>query len=261
MRRRLHPGSRAFAVVLVSSGFLQALLADEAAVRLDLDAALGRYERLFAQSFELPFKSTEISAFITRMVAEATQKSVGFPLQVNVSHFTYTRQGKTRAIAAHLADLPPQQKAQMEQQANQLLAGTDAARILQGIAFDALQEGISYLQTERKDCQVKQETAETADVMVLGAKQQIMPGLELRESWFRLDRKAKTITGINFVFTNGANMLVRLRYRDLALPGGTPVPVPAEMLIKQNALETVDGQKLPSKITVQYCTCTLKPAP
>jgi hypothetical protein len=236
--------------------------ADEKTVRQELDASLKRYETLFQQSFSLPVKSQEVSALISQQVLAAT-KAMGFPLQVNISYFTYTYtpasgQAKARGqIGVHLADMAPAQAEAMERQANQLIQGSAVGQALEMIAFDALKEGILYLSAQKTACVLQKETPAAADFTLDGASQQFMPGLSLKETWFRYDRAAKAVTGIQFRFTNGKSILARVKVADVRLPSGATVPVPSLAEITQDALTTPqEGVTVPPKVTVQYGKCT-----
>lgn len=233
-----------------------ALRADEATVREELDASLRRYGTLLQQSFSLPVKSQEVSTLISQQVAAATQQAMGIPLQVNISHFTYTYTPTGGQIKAHLAGLAPAQAEFMEKQANQLIQGSAVGQMLETIAFDALKEGILYLNAQKATAVLQKESPATADFSLSGSNQQLLPGLLLKETWFRLDRGAKTVTAIQFRFTNGKSMLARVKYVEVRLPSGATVPVPALAEITQDALTTQGGVTVPPKVTVQYGKCT-----
>ena len=238
------------------------LRADEATVRQELAASLLRYETLLQQSFTLPVKSQEVNTLISQQVAAATQQALGIPLQVNISHFTYTYTPKGSQIKAHLAGMAPAQAEFMEKQANQLIQGSAVGRMLETIAFDALKEGILYLNAQQATCVLQKETAAIADFSLGGSNQQLLPGLSLKETWFRFDRAAKALTGIQFRFTNGTTMLARVKYAEVRLPNGATVPVPALAEITQDALTTPQGGvTIPPKVTVQYGTCTFAGTP
>lgn len=239
-----------------------ALRADEQTVRQELDAALKRYGTLLQQSFSLPVKCPEISALISQQVAATTQQALGIPLQVTVSHFTYTYTPKASQIKVHLADLPPAQAELMEKQANQFIQGSAVGQVLEAVAFDALKEGILYLGDQKATCALRKELPASADFSLGGSNQQVLPGLQLKEAWFRLDRAAKAITMIQFNFTNGTSLQARLKYVDTRLPSGVTVPVPAQAEITQDAVTTPQqGVKIPTKLAVQYGKCVFAAAP
>ena len=129
------------AVLTLGVASVGSVRADEKTVRQELDASLKRYQTLFQQSFSLPVQSPEVSTLISQQVAAATQQALGFALQVNISHFTYTHtpasgQNKARGqIKAHLADLPPAQAELMEKQADQLIQNSAVGQVLETIAF------------------------------------------------------------------------------------------------------------------------------
>jgi hypothetical protein len=246
--------------VLGAAGFC-ACQADEATVRKELDLSLKRYEALFQQSFDLPVKSPEVSTLISQQVAAATQKALGFPLQVKISHFTYSYSPTAARIVAHLAEVPPAQAEAMEKQANQMMQGAGIDKVLEVIAFDALKEGVLYLTTQKAQAVLQKETEALADFSLAGTNQQLMPGLQLKETWFRFDRAAKAISGIQFRFSNGTSMMARIKYAEAALPGGSTVPMPSAAELTQDAITTPQGGvTVPPKLTVQYGKCTFKPA-
>lgn len=250
-------------VLAVGAAAAGSARADEKTVRQELDASLKRYEALFQQSFALPVKSQEVNALISQQVAAATKQALGIPLQVNISHFTYTHTpavGQAKAhgeITVHLADLPPAQAEAMEKQANQLIQGSAVGQVLETIAFDALKQGILYLNAAKATCVLQKEAPAAADFSLTGANQQLLPGLLLKETWFRFDRAAKAVTGIQFRFTNGTSILARVKYAETRLPTGATVPVPSLAEITQDALTTPQqGVTVPPKVTVQYGKCT-----
>lgn len=246
------------ALSLVGAGSGQA---DEATVRKELDTCLRRYDALFRQTFALPVTSPEINRLLSQQVAQATQQAIGFPLQVTISHFTYAYTPTAAQITAHLADLPAAQADAMEKQANQLIQGSAVGQVLELVAFDALKEGITYLAARKAQCVLRQETPAAADFSLDGANQQLIPGLQLKETWFRFDRTAKAVTGIQFRFTSGTSLMARIRYADAALPVGGTAPVPVAAEVTQNALTTPqNGVPVPQKVTVQYGKCTFKMA-
>lgn len=232
------------------------LRADEKTVRQELGAALKRYETLFQQSFSIPVKSPEINALISQQVAIATRQAMGIPLQVNLSHFTYTYTPVVGQIKVHLADLAPAQAEFMEKQANQLIQGSALGQVLELVAFDALKEGILGLNTQKATCVLRRELPASADFALPGGNRQLLPGLLLKESLFRFDRAAKAVTMLQFSFTNGTSMLARVKYVEVRLPSGASVPVPALAEITQDAMTTPQqGVTVPPKVTVQYGKC------
>lgn len=234
-------------------------LADEAAVRKELDACLKRYEALFQASFDLPVRSPEVSALISQQVAQATQKAFGFPLQLKISHFTYGYTPAAARVTVHLADVPPAQAEAMEKQANQMVQGTPLGQALEAIAFSALKEGIGYLGAHKAQAVLRKETPAVADFSLPGGNQQLMSGLQLKETWFRFDREARAVTGIQFAFTNGTSMMVRVKYAETALPGGGTVPIPAQAELTQNVFTApTEGVAVPPKMTVQYGKCAFR---
>jgi hypothetical protein len=248
-------------VLALSVAAVGGLRADEKAVRQELDTTLQRYDTLLQQSFALPFKSPEISALLSQQVAAATQQTLGIPLQVSISHFTYTYTPKGSQIKAHLADLPAAQADLMEKQANQLIQGSAVGQMLETIAFDALKEGVLYLNAQKATCALRKELPATADFSVSGSNQQLLPGLQLKETWFRFDRTAKAVTMLQFNFTNGTSMQARLKYVDMPVAGGASVPVPAQAEITQDAITTPQqGVTVPKKLTVQYGKCVFAAA-
>lgn len=230
--------------------------ADEKAARQELEAALKRYEALFLQSFSLPVQSREVNSLISQQVAAATQQALGIPLQVTISHFTYTYTPKASQIKVHLADLPAAQADAMEKQANQFIQGSAVGQVLETIAFGALKEGILYLDAQKATCALRKETPAAADFSLTGGNQQLLPGLTLKETWFRLDRTTKTVSGIQFNFTNGTSMLARVQYVEVRLPSGATVPMPSLAEVTQDAVSAPQqGVTVPKKVTVQYGKC------
>ena len=129
-------------------------------------------------------------------------------------------------------------------------------QMLETIAFDALKEGILYLNAQKASCVLQKESPTTADFSLNGANQQLLPGLLLKETWFRFDRATKAVTGIQFSFTNGKTMLARVKYVEARLPSGATVPVPSLAEITQDAIATPQqGVNVPKKVTVQYGKC------
>lgn len=231
--------------------------ADEATVRKELDGCLRRYDALFRQSFSLAVRSPEVNTLISQQVAQATQQAIGFPLQVTISHFTYSYTPAASQVTAHLANLPAAQADAIENQANQMIQGSVVGQMLEVVAFDALKEGITYLSTRKAQCALRKETPATADFSLDGGNQQLLPGLQLKQAWFRFDRAAKAITAIQFQFGNGTTMTARVKYADTAMPAGGTAPVPALAEITQNALAAPqNGVAIPQKVTVQYGKCT-----
>ena len=248
-------------LLAVGLGGLAGVKADEATARQELDACLTRCNALLRQSFTLPVKSPEINALISQQVSQKTQQAFGNPLQITVSHFTYTHAATGGTIYTHLSNLPAAQAEMMEKQANQLIQGSAVGQMLEVVAFDALKEGILYLNAQKAQCVLRKETPEAVDFSLSGGNQELMPGLQLKESWFRLDRKAKAVTGIQFRFANGKSMMARVMYAEVRLPGGGSAPVPKTAEITQDALTTPqDGVTVPAKVTVQYGACTFLPA-
>lgn len=234
--------------------------ADEAAVRSELDACMKRYETLFQQSFDLAVRSPEVNTLISQQVASATQQAIGFPLQVKIDYFTYRYTPTAATVLTHLADVPPAQAQAMEAQANQMIQGSAIGQALEVIAFDALKEGVLCLKEKRAQATLQKETPATADFSLPGANQELMTGLQLKETWFRFDRAAKAITGIQFRFTNGKSMMARVKYGDVALPAGGTVPIPALAELTQDALTAPQGGvAIPPKLSVQYGKCAFKP--
>jgi hypothetical protein len=257
----MKPTQRLVGVVALASLALGAIRADEAAVRHELDACLKRYDTLFKQSFELPVQSQEVSALISQQVATATQKAIGFPLQVKISYFTYVHSPTAARVLVHLADVQPAQKEAMEKQANQMVQGSPIEQALEVIAFDALKEGVLYLNERKAQAVLQKETPATADFSLAGANQELLPGLQLKETWFRFDRAAKAVTGIQFRFANGKSMMARVKYADAALPSGGTVPVPSQAELTQDALTSPQGGvTVPPKLMVQYGKCAFRPA-
>jgi hypothetical protein len=247
-------------VLALGATGIPALRADEKTVRQELDVALQRYDALLQQSFALPVKSPEVNALISQQVAAATQQAVGFALPVSISYFTYLYTPTGSQIKVHLADVAPAQAEFVEKQANQMIQGTGVGQALETIAFDALKEGILYLKAQRAACALQKESPALADFSLNGGNQEFMPGLQLKETWFRFDRAAKAVTAIQFRFTNGKSMLARVKYTDVKLPGGAIVPVPAQAEVTQDALVVQDGVTIPPKVTVQYGKCTFRGA-
>gem|GEM_PF-3399343 len=250
---------RLLAVLLGMVGWC-ACQADEATVRAELDACLKRYDALFQQSFDLAVRSPEVNALISQQVAAATEQAIGFPLQVKIDYFTYRYTPTAATIVTHLADVPPAQAQAMEAQANQMIRGSAIGQALEVIAFDALKEGVLYLKEKKAQAVLAKEAPGAADFSLAGANQELMTGLQLKETWFRFDRAAKAITGIQFRFTNGKAMMARVKYGDAALPGGGTVPVPVQAELTQDALSAPQGGvTIPPKLNVQYGKCAFKP--
>lgn len=235
------------------------LRADEKTVRQELDASLKRYGTLFQQSFSLPLASQEVSTLISQQVAAA---AMGLPVQVNISSFTYTHTPTASRIKVHLADLPPNQAEFMEKQANQVIRDSGVGQVLETIAFDALKEGVLCLNAQKAACVLRKDVPASADFSLSGSNQEVLPGLLLKEAWFRLDRAAKAVTMIQFNFANGTSMQARMKYVEVRAPGGVSVPIPALAEITQDAITTPQqGVAIPRKVTVKYGKCTFAGAP
>ncbi|MBN2452429.1 MAG: hypothetical protein JXR77_18735 [Lentisphaeria bacterium] len=249
-------------VCLILGGVRPLLRGDEATVRKELDSVLDAYGVLFQQSFALPVKCPEVNVLLSQQLAAVTRKAFGVPLQLTISHFTYTAMPQGNSVQVHLADVSPQQKQAMEQQANALVKGPPIGPFLEAISFAALREGVQALARRRSACELKKETAETADFRLGGNNQEVMPGLQLQETWFRFDRKAGALTGLAFRFANGSTMNVRLDSSHAVTPKGVSVPVPTQAQITQDALETgPGGMSIPAKLTVTYGKPTFRASP
>lgn len=238
-------------------------IADETEARQDLDTIVARYETLFQQKFRVNVKSPEVNAVLKNQIAQMTQKMFGIPLQLDIDYFTFFyNQGKSM-VRVSLANVPEQQKKQMEEQANQMLKTSPLGAFIEALAYDSLKQGVAYLKGNQQQCALKKETPELADFMFNANGQQLMQGLTLSEAWFRLDRKNKTIDGIHFTSGNGGSMLIRMTQESMTIPGsGTVVPVLSKTTIKQSVLQNgPNGVSLPADITVAYGDYVFFPTP
>jgi len=230
------------------------LSGDEASAKKDLEMVLKRYDTLFQQKFQVNVKCPEVSAILKKKIAQATEAMFGFPLQVDIDYFILSYDRGKCQVRASLANVPPAQKKQMEQQANQLLQGSPVGSLVKGLAYDALRKGTVYLKDNKERCKLQKETDEVIDFLVNGEGQQVMQGLTLKNGWFRIDRKQKVIYGIKFTFSNDTSMLIRMKYREVPLPGKkVVVPVLTKLTIKQDALRKVEKEtELPAQLSVVY---------